>query len=204
VASTDERSVLEGKLKIALVGCLLLACAPFVRSQSRELLTLDEAKRWHFNIQNHEIDVSLFKPDKVNHNTTLSLKVHDRFKPTASEEANLLRQVLREMPSLGYDPKNLGRINTWLQQSEFLEGVEDAVSKSGIWKSCTGHMYCYQAQGVADQFLSSVDAFKEFDAVLHEYGLRGNTIHVDGMGVGMKDGQILCSGLIIIYLEKEK
>jgi hypothetical protein len=95
-------------------------------------------------------------------------------------------------------------ISTSLQNSEFRAGIQREVFQSGIWKSCTGLKYCHQAERVADQFLSSVDAFREFDAILHEYGLRRKAVEVDDMGVGAKSGNVLCEGLIVISVEKEK
>jgi hypothetical protein len=76
--------------------------------------------------------------------------------------------------------------------------------KSGKWKSCIGRKYCQQVEPVAVQYLHSIDAFKELDPVLREYGLKRKSIHVDEMGVGMEAGRVLCGGLMFIVLEKEK
>lgn len=205
MARTDKRSVLEDKLKTALIACVLLICSPFLRAQNAGPHSLGEIKRWRFHLENGEIDIKLSGSlSNKNDHTVLSLEPDGGSRPTVSEEAGLLRQVLREMSSLRYDTSNLQMISTWLQNSEFLEGVEREVFKSGKWKSCTGRKYCYEAEGVADQFLNFVNAFKEFDAILQEYGLRRKAVHMDDMGVGMKNGQILCSGLIVISLEKGK
>jgi hypothetical protein len=108
------------------------------------------------------------------------------------------------MPSLGYDPHNLEMISAWLQDSVFEEGVERAVQKSGRWKGCLRQKYCHDAEGVADQYMLSINAFSEMDAVLHEYGLKRKAVRLDDMGVGTKGSHVLCDGLIVVSLDKEK
>jgi hypothetical protein len=133
----------------------------------------------------------------------MSFDPEDDITPSAAEEAELLRQVLHDISSLGYNPSKLQMITTWLQNSEVRDQVEQAVFESGEWKSCRGRKYCYQAEHVTNQFLSSVDAFKEFDVPLREYGLRRKAVHVDDMAVGEKGKRVFCQGLLVISLESE-
>ncbi len=195
-------------MKTSLIACMFLICSQFTWAQADKPLTFGDVKRWQFKVADQEIRVTLnVHPVNVTSNRAVSVLVVEPvgdFRPRVSEEVKLLQIVLREMSSLQHDPSNLVMINTWLRTSEYREGVEAAVLKSGTWKACTGLKYCRQAEGVADQFLKSVDAFKEFDGVLREYGLRRKGIHVDDMGVGMKAEHIHCAGLIVISLEKEK
>ncbi len=190
-------------MRAALIVCALLACSSAI-AQDDGPRSLGEIKQWQFHVQDNEVNMRLSASLKSPRSSVLSVRSEGDSKLRAAAEVDLLRQVLREMSSLGYSPRNLEMISTWLRNSEYREGVEEAVLKSGTWKACTGFKYCHQAEGVADQFLKSVDAFKEFDGVLREYGLRRKSIHVDDMGVGMKAEHIHCAGLIVISLEKEK
>jgi hypothetical protein len=190
-------------MKFVLIACVLLACPQFLGAQKSGA---EEIKQWQLKVANHEIRVKLSAAflNGSDNRSTLSLTSEDDFSPTVKEEVDLLRQVLREMHSLGYDPNNLMMISIWLENSEYLEGVKEAVFKSGEWKSCKGYKYCYQAQGAADRFLSSANAFKALDTVLQEYGLRRKAIHMDEMAAGMQAGHFYCSGMIDISLEKQK
>ena len=78
------------------------------------------------------------------------------------------------------------------------------MAKSGAWRSCRGYKYCHKAEGLANQFLESVDAFKTFDEILRPYGLRRKWVHIDDMGVGERAGQVSCNGLIVIAIEKRR
>ncbi len=188
--------------------CIFLAWSPFLGVQTEGLHTLGEIKQWRLHVQHGEVDVKLTTldlaapPNDRTGRTVLSLEPVGNSVPTVSEEAALFRQVMHEMPALGYDPSNLETVVTSLQNSEFLEGVESAVFKSGKWKSCIGTKYCYQAKGAAEQFLTSADAFKEFDTVLQTYGLRRKAVWIDEMGVGVAAGRVVCSGLLFIPIEK--
>lgn len=190
-------------MKAALIVCALLVCSS-VLAQDNRARTLGEIKQWQFHVQNHEVDMQLSASVKEPTGSVLFIKPERGSRVRTAEEVDPLGQVLREMSALGYPPHNLKMISTGLRNSEYKEGVEEAVLKSGTWKACTGLKYCHQAEGVANQFLRSVNAFKEFDSVLHEYGLKRKSIHMDDMGVGVRAGQVHCAGLIVISLEKEE
>jgi hypothetical protein len=167
--------------------------------------TLGEIKEWQFQVRDGKVGMKLTATlEKPSGRTVLTLKPEGELNATVGEEAELLRRVLREMPSLGYDPHNLEMISTWLQDSVFEEGVEQAVHKSGRWKGYLRQKYCHEAEGVADQYMLSINAFSEMDAVLHEYGLKRKTVRLDDMAVAMKGSHVLCDGLIVISLDKEK
>lgn len=187
----------------ALIVCALLTCSSAL-AQNGGSHSLGEIKQWPFHVQNHEINMKLSASLKSPQSSVLSITLEDDSKLRTAAEVDSLRQVLRSMSSLGYPPQNLEMISTWMRNSEYQEGIEQEVLKSGTWKACSGLKYCHQAEGVADQFLKSVDAFKEFDGALHEYGLKRKRIHVDDMGVGMKAGKVRCAGLIVILLQSEK
>jgi hypothetical protein len=192
-------------MRISLGICLLLASYCFAVAQADGTHTLGEIKQWQFQVRDGKVGVKLTAAlEKPSGRTVLTLKPEGELKPTVSEEAELLRRVLRDMPSLGYDPSNLEMISTWLQGSGFEEGVEQAVQHSGRWKACLGRKYCHAAEGVADQYMLSINAFNEMDAVLHEYGLKRKAARLDDMAVAMKSGRVLCDGLIVIPLDKKK
>jgi hypothetical protein len=109
-------------------------------------------------------------------------------------------QALDEMSSLGYDPRKTAMISTWLQNTEYREGVERSVAGSGKWASCVRRKYCHEAEVVANHYLESVDAFKRFDDVLRVHGLVRRSVRIDDMGVGRQSGGISCSGLVVIAL----
>jgi hypothetical protein len=205
MASTNERSLLGDKMKVFVIICMLVVCSSCGLAQDEGTKTLGEIKHWRMSTPHGEIILKLSSaPNSNDRRTVLSLEPLGDSKPTTNEEAELLRQVLHEASSLQYDASKLEMISTWLQNSEFQEGVEQAVAHSDKWKSCAGRKYCYQAEGVANQFLKSVNAFKEFDTILHEYGLKRKAARVDDMAVGDKTGKVVCQGLIVISLEQEK
>jgi len=134
----------------------------------------------------------------------LVLEPKDRLIPEVLEETDLLKQVLNEIASSGYDPEKIEMISTWLQNTEYREGVEHFLVKSGGWKSCVGLKYCRKEEVIADKYLKSINAFKSFDDVLKTYGLVRRSVRVDDMAVGQKSGRISCSGLVIIALRSKK
>lgn len=134
--------------------------------------------------------------------SVLSIRVEGDSKVKTSEEVEPLRQVLGEMSRLNYPPQNLEMISTWLQHSEYQNGIDSAVLRSGSAKGCNRTKYCHEAESTANQFLKSVNAFKEFDSVLSEYGLKRKSVNVDDIALGVSSGQINSSGLIVVVLEK--
>ncbi|HEY2495755.1 MAG TPA: hypothetical protein VGK24_01690 [Candidatus Angelobacter sp.] len=193
------------KMKATLIVFMLFVYAASVTAQNVRSNFLGEIKQWNLHTQHSEVTIKLSgAPNGSDFRALLSLSPEGNAAPTVREEENLLRQVLNDMTELHYDPSKLEMISTWLQNSEFQEGVEHAVSESRKWKSCLGRKYCHQGEVAANHFLSSVDAFKDFDAVLHKYGLKRKAVRVDDMAVGIKAGRILCQGLVVISLGKEK
>jgi hypothetical protein len=191
-------------MKVFVIACMLVICSSFGLGQDEGTKTLGEVKQWRMSTPHGDVSFKLSSaPSGKETHTVLSLEPSGDSKPTTGEEEDLLRQVLHDMAEHHYDPSKLVMISTWLQNSEFQEGVEHAVFESGRWKSCLGRKYCYQAEITANHFLSSVDAFKGFDAVLHEYGLRRKAVRVDDMGVGARTGGVLCQGLVVISLEQQ-
>ena len=203
MACSHQFTILGGQLRDALIACVFLACS-LVLAQDNGPRARGEIKRWQFSIQNHGVDMQLSASVKEPAGSVLTIRPESNANVKSVEEVQSLRQVLSEMSALGYPSQKLGMISTGLQNSEYREGVEEVVLKSGTWKDCTRTKYCHEAEGVADQFLQSVGAFKEYDGVLHEYGLKRKNIHVGDMGVGTTAGRVQCSGVIVISLEKEK
>jgi hypothetical protein len=191
-------------MKAFVIFSMLFLCSSLGLGQHEGTKTLGEIEQWRLSTPHGDVRLKLSNvPSGSDTRTVLSLEPFGGSKPTTGEEEALLRQVLHDMTEHGYDPGKLLMISTWLQNSEFQDGVEHAVSESVNWKSCLGRKYCYKAEIAANHFLSSVDAFKGFDAVLHEYRLRRKAVRVDDMGVGSKAGGVLCQGLVVISLERE-
>jgi hypothetical protein len=201
----QNRPYSENAMRALIIAWMILTVPALLGAWSERPSTLEVIKQWHLHTDHGDVRVKLTSASRRgNGHTVLSLEPEGDSMPTAGEEAGLLQGVLNEMSSLQHDPSQLGMISTWLQNSEFRGGIEDAISQSGKSESCAGLKYCHQAELVADQFLSSVDAFKEFDTVLKEYGLRRKAIHVDDLAVGRNSGRVLCQGLIVISLENAK
>ena len=199
---------MEGELKPTVIPVLFLACAAFLTPGARSEGSphFEELKRWHSQTPRGEIGVHLLALRPCVSGELVFESVGE-LRPPVHEEAELLRQVLRDMPRLGCNPaSSLATIHARLRETEYLEGVESAVLRSGIWKSCTGRKYCDEAKGVADSYLASVKAFKEFDDVLAEFGLRTKPAVMDyemGAGFGVRDGRFRCMGVILIDIEKQ-
>lgn len=185
-------------------SALMLLC-----QQDSELKTMGEVKRWRFILQQREMDVklSVLPMPNVTSRAVVSFEPAGDLRVTVSEQANLLRSVLQEMPLLGYNPAILESIPTALRTSEFEEGIVVAVTKAGIARSCDRKKYCHEAQPAANQFLRSIDAFKELDPVLHSFGLRRKGVFVDDLACSSKSGtnqQVRCDGLIFVVVERSR
>jgi len=103
--------------------------------------------------------------------------------PTIREETDILKELLPQLSSLGYDPHYLAGINTPLQGSEVQVGVDNSVTETGKWEEwCLRHEYCWPVNDIGSKYLKSIDAFKEFDDALHLYGLKRNGIFIDEPG----------------------
>ena len=188
-------------MKSVVTIWMIFACASISGIQPSNSSTLGEIKEWHLNSQHGVITLKLTtKPTGSDGRTVLSFVPDATSTPTVIEEAGLVTQALNEMASLGYDPQKLEMISTWLQSTEYREGVQRAVAESGKWKSCVNRKYCHEAEASADRYLKSVDAFKPFDDALRAHGLERRSVRIDDMGIGQEAGHVSCSGLIVITL----
>lgn len=181
---------------------LVLVVSCLSARQAKPLPTLGEMKQWRLSTERCDVRIKLSRA--VKDGTVLSIEPDGDCMLTVRDETRVLRQVLSEMSFLGHNPSKLQMISTWLRNSEFRASVEDAVFRSGIWKACVGRKYCPQAEEVANGYLSSVLAFREFDTVLGHYGVSIRAIRVDTMAVAARDGRIVCSGLLVISLKRGK
>jgi hypothetical protein len=162
-------------MKTLFVLSVALVFTPVFGVQNESLKTIDEIKQWHFDIQHGRVNVKLssYAHGGRPQNTVLSLSlVGTDSAATISEEADLLRKVFGEMPSLGYAPRNLQMISAPLDESELRAGINLAVAKSEKWQTCIGRKYCYEAQKVANESLKSSNAYWQLDSVLGSYGLK--------------------------------
>lgn len=168
--------------------------------------SLGQIKAWHLKSANREITVKLSsaRPNTSHGETVLTLEVDNGSISPTTEEVHLLGQALDEMPSLGYDPRKVEMISTWLQNTKYREGIEHSVAESGKWSSCVGRKYCHAAEDVANRYLEAVDAFKSLDDILHVHGLVRRSVRVDDMGVGKQSDGISCTGLIIIAMSSKE
>jgi len=190
-------------MKYLLTAWIALATSLLLVARAESGGSLGEIKRWQLHSQRGEITAKLSaSSDRIHHGTVLVIEPDGDYMPTASEEVALLAQVMGEMSALGYEPREMEIITTWLQNSEYRAGVQRSVAESGKWKSCTGRKYCHEAEPVANHYFESVEAFKPFDEVLRHYGLIRKSVRMDDMGVGEKPGHISCSGLVVITLGK--
>lgn len=192
-------------MRTAVVALSVLVCSLVIGAEASNSQTVGEVKQWHFRSAKGGITVKLSAPPQASDGrTVLSLEPDDGTIPTVAKEANLLGQALDQMPALGYDPRKLEMISTWLQNTEYREGVERSLTQSGKWKSCVGRKYCHEAEVAANEYLASVNAFKPFDNVLRAHGLMRRSVRVDDMAVSAGSAHISCSGLLVIALAENR
>lgn len=183
--------------------CIALTCVASFGGQRETLRSLGEVKKWTFDLDSGDVTVKLSRvQDGTRKRLALSLEPQAESTPKVTQEAEFLRQVLDDMASLGHNAGELTMITTWLQNSEYRDGVERAVTSSGVWRSCGRRKYCHEAEPVANRYLENVGAFSAFDAILAAHGLRRRSVRVDDMAVGEKSSRVLCSGSIVIALER--
>ena len=200
-----SRVYLRASMKSVINMWMVIGCVSLFGTQTSSSHTSGEIKEWHLSSQHGFITFKLFAiPNAIHGNTVLVLEPEGHSMPGVLEEAALLKQVLNAMTSHGYDPQKMATINTWLQNTEYQEGVEHSLVESGGWKSCVGRKYCHEAEVIANRYLKSINAFKSFDDVLQAHGLVKRSIKIDDMGIGRKSGRISCSGLVIITLNSKK
>lgn len=202
------------KSRILAPLCVFLASVPFLGMQADHLKRMDEVKEWRFETPqgNVEVRLSSYAAMGKPSNTVLSFEAEGtNSKPTTHELTRLLGSALKEMPSRGYDPSKLVMISAWPQDSELQAGINHAVEQSGIWPSCIRRKYCYQAQAVADRYLASVNAYKDFDDVLRLYGLHRTKVSTDDMACGGATNsdskshapvKVSCVGMVHIFVER--
>jgi hypothetical protein len=166
----------------ALIIATSLAFGAAVGAQSQQLKTLDEIKTWHLPVQGGWMNLKLSSYEDAGRpqDTVLSLEYEDApFSIKAQEQAELLSRVLREMPALGYKADHLSMISFSSDGTDIEGDANLLVAKSGKWKGCLRRKYCYEAQRIINQFLTTSDAFKEFDTTLSAYGLRRRSVFID-------------------------
>jgi len=160
-----------------------------VRAQDGGLKTMGEIKQWRFPADRGEVGVklSVLKDGLTSRAQRAVVAFEYGVTPTLSEEVRMLTSVIREMPSLGYDPSILQSVVTELRDSEFQDGVAEAISKAGLQRFCSGRKHCVEGERVATKYLRSIGAFRQLDPVLQANGLRRADVFVDELSLRTTD-----------------
>ena len=165
----------------AILTILMILIPILSWSQNENLSPPGQVKEWHFPIQHGELTITLSSFQNQGHVRdvlTLSPATRDA-ETTISEETGLLREVFKEMPSLGYDPQDIDEIFSGLQEKDLLRKLQLAFLNSSQWRLCKRRKGCVASVGFVVQFLRSSNAYEEFGDALRAYGAHG--AHVAGV-----------------------
>ena len=106
VADAEEHLVLGDKMKALAMALGVLFVSPLFVVQDERSPTLGEIMRWPLHTQHGDVLVKLSSsPKDSSSHAVLALTLDSDSMPSASEEAVLLRQVLRDMSLRQYDPR---------------------------------------------------------------------------------------------------
>ena len=122
-----------------LIVAVGLAVSVPLGTPSEPLKTMDEIKRWRLAVNGNWVDLKLSSYEHAGRplDTTLFLAAEDGTSATkARDQAEVIARVLKEMPTLGYEPAHLETIVFPLEGSDVEREANLAVSKSGKWKDC--------------------------------------------------------------------
>jgi hypothetical protein len=166
------------RLFIALLSLFVL----FARAQNKPLGRLDEIKTWHVHADTSKVDIRLSsyahagKPQS----TSISFELSEGSPVlTVGQIADLLGQILDEMPALGYAPEKLENVAFGSWQSDIEFGVNTAVVKSDQWRGCIHRKYCWPVQPVINDYLRSSEVLRPLQSILKAHHLEQGMIYID-------------------------
>ena len=149
---------------------------------------MDEIKTWHLQVGNSRVDVRLSsyahagKPQR----TSVSFELPEGNQVlTVAQIADLLGQILNEMPGLGYAPEKLNNVafGSWESDVEF--GVTTAVVKSGQWRGCIRLKYCWSVQQVINDYLRSSEVLRPLQSMLEAHHIKEGIAYIDEPSCGL-------------------
>lgn len=199
-------------LPIALV-CILV---PSLAGQNKNLKLPGEVKEWQTSVMRGEIEIMLSSFSRRGHpwNVISIDPVGDGSISTVSEQVELIRRAMLEMPSLGYRPEDLGRITVNLLATDFQDRLNQEVTRSGKWRGCIGYKHCWAIANVMAAYLDSHGIYGPLDALLRANGLRIGALRIEGPVVAIKGASqtsshgkvtapttLSCTGTIYIDVE---
>jgi len=131
-------------------------------------------KVWKFPLQHGEASIQLDR-DAANHLVLGILGPPCDACASLAEIAAALKQVLRALPALGFDPHQVTRIITGVDEPEARLAVAEAALRSKSWTACSHTSASCAPNQTLVNLLNETAAFQPFNEVLDDYDL---TLHV--------------------------
>jgi hypothetical protein len=78
---------------------------------------------------------------------------------------------MHALPALGFDPHQVVRITTGVDEPEVRRTVAEAALRSKAWTACSRTPSSYSPNQTLVNLLNETAAFRPFNEVLREYGL---------------------------------
>lgn len=181
---------------LVLIGILLCMAWPASYGDTT-------VKVWHFSSRSGPVAIEMFTYSGNEKGIGIYIEPRDKIGPSAADESKMLEKVLSEVPALGYKPSELLLITTPLSQSEYHDGVSNAVQISGLWKKCIYTKYCYPASPAANRYLKKIHAFAPFNRVLRRYGMSVKSATVDDLVCSYDPDNFDCGAMIDIELSRK-
>jgi len=202
---------------LLLTALVCLVLVPSLAEQNENLKLPSEVKKWQVPVKRGEVEVILSSYSRRGHPwDIISINpARDASISSVSEQVELIRKTMLEMPSLGYRPLDLGEIAINLLGTDFQGGLNQEVARSEKWRGCIGYMHCSAIAPVMVQYLQSHSTYGPLDGFLRANGLRIGPIYIEEPVVALARASsadsrskvtttptsVLCGGMIHIYVE---
>jgi hypothetical protein len=127
-------------------------------------------KTWEFKAETGTVEIVLLAFPEYPNVTSLEIVYKEDTSPSIAEEVGFIREVVRQLPSLGYHVNTLSNISIrGFREPEVRERVAIAALHSKEWQSST--KVVGGAERVVETLLNSTGVYDAFNSAFEEYGL---------------------------------
>lgn len=149
---------------LAVIGILP---ATFLPADSQSQIK----NEWAFKTQPGQVKIALLEDPSRPEVASLQIEYEGDAHPSLTDEVGFLREVLRALPPLGVDPRNVAAISMrGFAEPEVRKRVAIAALHSKEWKSYT--TLRGGAERVVKDLLISLGAYDAFNGAFEEYGAK--------------------------------
>lgn len=153
------------KLREWIGAWIVLVCVSSGAAQTPEMV-----KRWTFGLPHGTLAIELQSGAEGASSLRIGPNGESAEAPMA-EQVESLKEVLREMPSLGWDPHKLAGVSTRLFGTDVRTKLAYACVDSRAWHMSM-HNKGKDEEKIVAELLNQTGVYEPYNEAFHEYGIR--------------------------------